>query len=99
MTYSQQEQSLIEGLAMTFDGDHPCGMCDAIQAGQERNADQDDPTAPLNQKEIKLTQIFAATVDWALPQYPPATFGRHPSRLGEPWSLALSPFEKPPQMV
>lgn len=95
--YTQQEDSLLDGLSMTFDGNHPCAMCHVIQAEQDKGSGEKNPTAPVSQKEIKLTQMSLIPVDWQLPQFPPATFGRHPARLGELRSLAHSPLEKPPQ--
>ena len=34
------EQGLIEGFSQTFDGEHPCALCQSIQAHDDQDADQ-----------------------------------------------------------
>jgi hypothetical protein len=46
--YSQQG-GLKSGLAQTFDGEHPCPVCKAVQDGQK----QEQKKAPLLQAELK----------------------------------------------
>ncbi|GAA5480158.1 hypothetical protein [Haloferula helveola] len=55
------EGGLMEGARMTFDGEHPCGMCKAISAAKEHDR-QDGEKAPptgvdkLSLKDLKLTE-------------------------------------------
>jgi hypothetical protein len=51
-TYSKQV-GLSQGLAMTFDGDHPCGLCKTIQKGKAQERKQEQESAPVS-KELKL---------------------------------------------
>jgi hypothetical protein len=53
--YSQQV-GLKAGLAQTFDGEHPCSVCKAIQNGQK----QEQKKAPLLQTELKKDYL----ADW-----------------------------------
>ena len=45
-TYSTQDGSVLAGAKKTFDGDHPCNMCDSIQEAKKQ--------------EKKSTETFAA---------------------------------------
>ena len=47
--YSQRD-GLSAGLTQTFDGDHPCSVCKAIQDGKK----QEQKKAPLLQAEVKM---------------------------------------------
>jgi hypothetical protein len=96
VVYSQQEGSLLDGLSMTFDGEHPCAVCEYVKAAQEQ---EELPNAPAPKVEIKLTQIFAEVVSWSLPQLPAAKYDRYPPLLGELRVRAISPLEKPPRLV
>lgn len=52
--YSQQV-GLKAGLAQTFDGEHPCPICKAVQAGKQ----QEQKKAPLLQVELKKDFLAA----------------------------------------
>jgi hypothetical protein len=51
VTYTLETGSLNQGLADTFDGDHPCAMCLAVKKGQQE--EQKSPDAP-KPKDLKL---------------------------------------------
>ena len=51
VSYTLEEGSVSEGLEKTFDGDHPCSLCKAVQQGAQQ---ENDPTAPLPKGEAKL---------------------------------------------
>ena len=96
VVYTQQEGSLIEGLSMTFDGEHPCALCDCVKAAQEQ---EKSPNAPAPKVDLKLTQVFSEVTAWNLPQLPLAKYDRYPLKLGEPRERATSPLETPPKAV
>jgi hypothetical protein len=41
ITYSQHSSSLKEALQKTFDGKHPCGICNVVKAGRCSEQSQD----------------------------------------------------------
>jgi hypothetical protein len=51
-----QEVSLVEAVKNTFDGEHPCPLCKAVESGQQ----QAPKSAPL--ERIKLDAVLAAAV-------------------------------------
>jgi hypothetical protein len=68
--YSQQS-GLKAGLAQTFDGEHPCAVCKAIQDGKK----QEQKKAPLLRAELKKDYLatwnqFQVHQDWAEVEYP-----------------------------
>jgi hypothetical protein len=40
VTYSKQENSLATAMEKTFDGEHPCNLCDAVRTGREADREQ-----------------------------------------------------------
>ena len=56
ITYSQQS-GIVEGVAQTFDGKHPCTLCNAVKAGSEK-----DGKVPVNLRE-ELKKAFTAPAD------------------------------------
>ncbi len=51
VSYSVETGSLSDGLSMTFDGEHPCPLCCAIEVGTESEDEQ-----PYNTVEVKVKQ-------------------------------------------
>lgn len=51
-----QEVSLVEAVKNTFDGEHPCPLCKAVESGQQ----QAPKSAPL--QRIKLDAVLAFAV-------------------------------------
>ena len=87
--YSQQA-GLKAGLAQTFDGEHPCSVCKAIQAGKKH----EQKKAPLLQAQLKQDYLapgnrFQVHVGWVAMKYPSAS-----ARLE---SMAFEPAVPPPR--
>jgi hypothetical protein len=51
VTYTLETGSLNQGLSETFDGDHPCALCLAVQKGQR---DQQQTPGSPKPKDLKL---------------------------------------------
>lgn len=51
VSYSLKEGSVAEGLSKTFDGQHPCALCDVVTKGKQ--SEKKDPTE--NTSKVKLT--------------------------------------------
>ena len=71
--YSQQA-GLKAGLAQTFDGEHPCSVCKAIQDGKKH----EQKKAPLLQVELKQDYLapgkrFQVHQRWVAVKYPSAS--------------------------
>ena len=67
----QQRAGLKAGLAQTFDGEHPCPVCKAIQDGKK----QEQKKAPLLQAELKKDYLavwnrFQVHQGWVEVRYP-----------------------------
>jgi hypothetical protein len=60
--YTQAEGSLLTGVQKTFDGEHPCGLCDSIKTAQGK-----ERTAPLTLVAAKKIEAFPAPLCAALP--------------------------------
>jgi hypothetical protein len=69
--YSSQD-GLLEGAMKTFDGEHPCCMCEAIAAGKklEAQSGQDDPKAPQVPNGLVLKECLFAPAIRVLPPPP-----------------------------
>lgn len=80
VTYSVQEQSVIEGLAMTFDGDHPCPFCTAVKEGTRK-----EKKTPTTQVEIKKMNMLAVTSELVLHTPPFTLLPRAGSQSAEAW--------------
>lgn len=77
LKYSLQSGSLSQGLEQTFDGDHPCPLCKAVQRGvQGEEGDNDKPGAPT-----KIGKPMPQDREMAGPVLRP------PHRLSEPLGL------------
>jgi hypothetical protein len=60
--YTQADGSLLSGLKKTFDGEHPCTMCDSIKAAKEK-----ERTAPVTVVAVKKLEVFPAPLSTMLP--------------------------------
>ncbi len=59
VSYSLEEGSVGEGLSKTFDGDHPCPLCQMVEKGTQgdQSPDSPAPTAkPIPKVEICQTE-------------------------------------------
>jgi hypothetical protein len=70
VSYSQQS-GLIAGLSQTFDGEHPCPVCKAIEFGEKREGKK----APLLTAELKKDYLaswshFQICREWSEVVYP-----------------------------
>jgi hypothetical protein len=56
VAYSVEKGSVVEGLSDTFDGDHPCPLCKAVEKGVESEQQpKEGQPPPSKTKEMKLT--------------------------------------------
>ena len=60
--YTQADGSLLSGVKKTFDGEHPCTMCDSIKTAKEK--EQSKPVTLVSMKKI---EAFPTPVRVALP--------------------------------
>jgi hypothetical protein len=60
--YSQADGSLISGVKKTFDGEHPCTMCDSIKTAKEK-----EQSLPVTLVTTKKLEAFPAPLRAALP--------------------------------
>lgn len=80
-----QESGLIAGVAQTFSGERPCGMCKSI----EKNRQQEEK-APASIKVDKKAEVFVASVTSQL--HPPLAYKfSYPSSDIGSTSRALAP--------
>lgn len=54
-----QETSLVEAVTKTFDGQHPCALCEVVASGQEKERDQQ---STLVDPSTKLAAVLPVTV-------------------------------------
>lgn len=55
--YSTEEKSIVEGLSKTFDGEHPCTLCKAVDEGQKQEKKQ-----TKKEMGVKLELFLTQTV-------------------------------------
>jgi hypothetical protein len=60
--YTQADGSLLSGVQKTFDGEHPCTMCDSIKTAKSK--EQSKPVTLVSTKKI---EAFPAPLRAALP--------------------------------
>ena len=84
-----QSEGVIEAVATTFDGEHPCAMCTAIESGQQEQK-RNDAQAPALKELAEIKLVATDTV--ALPK--PAQSGE--SRWQEFFAMALWRTDAPP---
>ncbi len=57
VTYSVQAGSISQGLSETFDGEHPCAMCRAVEKGSK--SESKDDSAPTQTIKVLKLDYFA----------------------------------------
>jgi hypothetical protein len=62
-TYSTQDGSVLAGAKKTFDGEHPCNMCDSI-----KEAKKQEKKAPEILSATKKIELFAFETSCLLPR-------------------------------
>ena len=60
--YTQADGSLLSGVQKTFDGSHPCTMCDSIKTAKDK--EQSKPVTVVSSKKL---EAFPAPLRAALP--------------------------------
>ncbi len=60
VSYSIQEGSLIAGVSQTFDNEHPCALCGAVQKGTQ--SDTKDRKQADPKKKLDLTLLAASSI-------------------------------------
>jgi hypothetical protein len=60
--YTQADGSLLSGVKKTFDGEHPCTMCDSIKTAKDKEKAQ-----PVTVVSAKKIETFPAPLCAALP--------------------------------
>lgn len=61
-SYTQADGSLLLGVKKTFDGEHPCTMCDSIKTAKEK-----EQSKPVTLVSAKKLEAFPAPLRAALP--------------------------------
>lgn len=67
--FSQQD-SLAEAVSKTFDGEHPCPLCNAVKKGMDASNQEDNsPNAPVGKDhDLKLTLALVWIPQFAFPK-------------------------------
>ncbi len=60
--YTQADGSLLSGVKKTFDGEHPCTMCDSIKTAKEK-----EQSKPVTLVATKKLEAFPAPLRAMLP--------------------------------
>ncbi len=68
VTYSVESGSVSSGLSKTFDGEHPCPLCKAVQKGSQ---EERDPAAPSGGKSLASSKAEMCSCESAR-LFPPA---------------------------
>ncbi|MBV6499939.1 MAG: hypothetical protein CJBNEKGG_02403 [Prosthecobacter sp.] len=89
VSYSIEKGSLTEGLSDTFDGEHPCPLCRAVEKGVDGEQESRKDQTPLKTvKEMKLTLAVAEVPHFV---FPPS----EPNRWSTSSSLASMRSQRP----
>ena len=87
--YTQRTGSIAAAVEQTFDGQHPCALCEKIQLAKAKEH-KDAPTAPAKQDDAKAKALIADSVPCPfVPKaeqifFPPAVSDHGPSRSEQP---------------
>jgi hypothetical protein len=63
VSFASQEESIAGALEKTFDGDHPCGLCKAVQQGHQEEQKQDSAKVT-----VKFDAVLAMGFKLPLPR-------------------------------
>lgn len=95
VTYSLEKGSLVEGLSDTFDGDHPCPLCKAVESGVQAGQESGDESAPpVKVKELKLNLALVSVPTFHFLPATPTTWSTISSTAVR---LTQRPVTPPPQ--
>jgi hypothetical protein len=87
--YSQETSSVCEALSRTFDGSHPCRLCEVVRSGKaaEKKSDQVSP--------LKKCELFVASAEVVWVDLPSLPNMRAPSNLTAPARTETPPVPPP----
>jgi hypothetical protein len=71
--------SFSEAVSDTFDGDHPCPMCKAIESGKKSEKQSDQFTLKLKLEFPPVVETFILIAPTAVSAYPPSRRSRRPA--------------------
>jgi len=71
-TYTVEKGSMVAGLSDTFDGAHPCPLCHAVSAGQEKEKKQDHDKGGSLKKKLEMLPMTQLSL-WR-PKIPPQEY-------------------------
>jgi hypothetical protein len=72
VTYSVEKGSVVEGLSDTFDGDHPCPLCKAVEKGVDSEKESDEgQVPPAKDNDLKLTLALVSIPKFVFPKVAP----------------------------
>ncbi len=80
-------ETLVVAIEKTFDGEHPCGLCEVVKNGRNQEEKQ-----PLAKAIVKLDAVLMAAMvlrpprgsNWKYPVLAPMAIGRTPAPLTPP---------------
>ncbi len=94
VTYSLEAGSVSEGIGKTFDGDHPCPLCETVKKATQ---EKDDPEAPVPNDASKLKVEICESVNLRLFAPPNSRLpAGHADLPGA--SRAFAPTGQPPEL-
>ncbi len=73
VTYAQEDSSLAGAVAKTFDGQHPCDLCEVVKTGRAVDRDHD-----ITKRVIKMEVVLIAHCELLLPRVTTTRLKEHP---------------------
>ena len=61
------EQGLVRGTISTFDGDHPCDLCNSIKAAKKQNPSGNDQVPPLRDRTLNELPKYHSSGSFCVP--------------------------------
>lgn len=96
VSYSYQDGSIASGLAKTFDGAHPCAICNAVKKGIEGEQEKAPSIPPTKLKQ--LVYIIGKEMELLKPEQPPVAGVPRPDYSSAKFSsITLEPALSPPK--
>ncbi|MCB1096502.1 MAG: hypothetical protein KDN22_13075 [Verrucomicrobiae bacterium] len=100
IAYTGEDGSLVSGLSRTFDGQHPCSLCKAVESGVRSEQEQKSPTLPVSEL-VKTKLVFTLQTEAAITVVElPGRSTPRPDYSGDwPRASASQPLDAPPRVV